>query len=144
MSPQATRLKLALRAHGLRKISVRTQSRRVGRGREYGDATSGPFRPGSVDLHGLAAACDGTVFVMPGIGWAFLDSRWQPGGRVVEITWPDPKGLAVYREVEKATGEEEPFKQYICETHDRVYHCADCMDELLAGADEPTKQTQGD
>ena len=102
MSPQATRLKLALRAHGL-KVRVRTDSKIVvrggRRGRIYGSATSGLFPPEGVDLHGLAAAAQGTVFLLPDLDRAFLDSRWQPGGRVVEITWPDPKGPAEYREV---------------------------------------------
>lgn len=33
-------------------------------------------------------------------------------------------------------GGPERIKQYFCETHDRVYHCEGCMDDLLA-AEKP-------
>lgn len=104
MSPQARRLREALLAHGI-KVRVRTNSRVItrqgARGREYGDADSGLFDPAGVDLHALAADCSGTVYLLPETSKAFASSQWQKGGRVVEVTWPDPRGLAVHREVPK-------------------------------------------
>lgn len=101
MSPQARRLREALLAHGV-KVRVRTNSRVItrqgARGREYGDADSGLFDPAGVDLHALAADCSGTVYWFPEMKKAFASSQW-PGGRVVEVTWHDPGGVAVHREV---------------------------------------------
>lgn len=87
MSPQAKRVRNALREVGI-KAKVRTETKvKSERGlkyREYGEASSHPFRASSVDLAALAKSSQCTVYVVEPYAW--LSSQYSENGRVVRIS----------------------------------------------------------